>query len=159
MRPKPFVPEILEEDDSFVRDKTTGVVWHRVFHRPLYADTDRSQVVYHANYLRFFEISRASLMRTIGNPYKKVEEGGYVYPIVDLAITFHHPLQYDEPMWINCQPHQLEKVKVTFRYIITHAEEGMVVCKGHTTHCALGPSGRPTKVDPRTMKMWQEFKR
>jgi acyl-CoA thioester hydrolase len=50
--------------------------------RTLYADTDRSQVVYHANYLRYFEFGRASLMRDAAYPYREIEESGYVYPII-----------------------------------------------------------------------------
>jgi len=62
MRPKPFVPE-LHDRPSYVRDQKTDLVWHRCELRTLYVDTDRSQVVYHANYLRYFELGRASLMR------------------------------------------------------------------------------------------------
>jgi len=159
MRPKPFLPEEMEGEQNLVRNLTDGLVWHRVSHRPLYADTDRSQVVYHANYLRFFEFGRASLMRDIGYPYREIEERGFIYPIVDLGITFHYPLYYDEPMWINTRPHKREPVKVTFRYIITHAKNGEVVCMGYTTHCAIRKSGRPTRVDSRTIEMWNSFKR
>jgi acyl-CoA thioester hydrolase len=62
MRPKPFIPEFLDKP-SLVRDTNSGKIWHRCEQRTLYADTDRSQVVYHANYLRYFEFGRASLMR------------------------------------------------------------------------------------------------
>jgi len=159
MQPKPFLPELLDGDERFVRDATSGLVWHRVFHRPLYADTDRSQVVYHANYLRYFELGRATLMRDVGYSYREVEESGYVYPIIDLAIRFHHSLHYDDPMWVHTRPICLERIKVSFDYLITHAESGAVVCLGHTSHCALNASGRPTPVDQRTVKMWETFPR
>ena len=29
MKPKPFVPEIYKNNEKFVRDKTTGLIWHR----------------------------------------------------------------------------------------------------------------------------------
>ena len=59
MRPKPFRPEPLDPPRSdYVRDAATGLVWHRASYRSLYVDTDRSQVVYHANYLRYFEVGR-----------------------------------------------------------------------------------------------------
>jgi acyl-CoA thioester hydrolase len=50
MRPKPFKPEIYNNDEKYVRYLTTGFVWHRSQNRTLYADTDRSEVVYHSNY-------------------------------------------------------------------------------------------------------------
>ena len=161
MRPRPFLPESLADHPGrgFVRDQTSGTVWHRVHHRVLYADTDRSGVVYHAHYLRYFELGRASLMREVGFPYREVEESGYVYPIVDLAIRYHTPLGYDSPMWVHTQPAQLERVRVTFEYTITHAESGALVCRGHTCHCALNAKGVPVAVDPRTVEMWKVFPR
>ena len=157
MRPKPFHPDIYKGDERYVRDRVGGLVWHRVFHRSMYIDTDRSGVVYHSNYLRYFELGRGTLMRDVGYPYDAVEKSGYVYPIVETGLTFHKPLFYDDPMWIHTRPAMLERVKVRFDYVVTHAETGAVVCKGFTTHCALDKSMKPTPVDPATVKMWRSF--
>ena len=157
MRPANFSPEVIDKKGQFIRDRTTGLVWHRAFARPLYADTDRSQVVYHANYLRYFEIGRTSLMRDLGYTYRKVEEAGYVYPIVELGVNFYSPLYYDDPMWIHSRPAELKRVKVKFDYIVTHAETGNIVCKGFTLHCALNLSGRPVQVDQKSMDLFKTF--
>jgi acyl-CoA thioester hydrolase len=159
MRPKEFRPRVSENDERFVVDEATGTTWHRVFHRALYADTDRSGVVYHANFLRFFELGRTSLMRDIGYPYKQVEDAGTVYPVVELGITYHRPLHYDSPMWIHTRPATLERVRVTFEYVITHAETAELATRGFTRHCALGPKGTPTAVDPITARCWEDFPR
>jgi len=152
-----FEPRIIEADRPFFRDGLDGRVYHRVFHRVLYADTDRSGVVYHANYLRYFELGRASLMRELGFPYKQVEESGYMYPVVDLGVRYEHPLGYDNPMWIFTCPAELERVKVRFEYVIQHGESGRVVCRGHTLHCAVDSRGRPRAVDPITVKTFSGF--
>jgi len=157
MRPKPFRPEELGNNAPYVRDRQTGLCWHLCMNRILYADTDRSSVVYHANYLRYFEFGRASLMRDTAYPYREVEESGYVYPIIDLGIQFYEPLHYDDPMRIHTRPADLERVKLRFDYIITHAESGALVCKGFTKHCALNASGKPTAVDPKTVHLWKTF--
>ncbi len=65
---------------SIMRDLETGLVWHRCWQRTLYADTDRSNVVYHANYLRYFEFGRTSLMREAEYPYKEIEAKGMCIP-------------------------------------------------------------------------------
>ena len=62
MRPKPFLPESLNESGPYVRDQTSSLVWHQCGLRTLYADTDRSQVVYHANYLKYFERAREGVI-------------------------------------------------------------------------------------------------
>ncbi|HQL01087.1 MAG TPA: thioesterase family protein [Smithellaceae bacterium] len=157
MKPKPFVPEIYKNDEKFVRDRTTGYVWHRATYRTLYADTDRSQVVYHSNYLRYFEFGRTSLMRDVAYSYKEIEESGYVYPIYDLGVTFYQPLFYDDVMYIHTRPVNLERVRLQFDYVITHAQKGYLVCTGFTKHCAANAAGKPVAVDPKTVGLWQTF--
>jgi acyl-CoA thioester hydrolase len=157
MKPKPFSPETQPTRSFYFRDRATGLYWHRCMNRILYADTDRSDVVYHANYLRYFEYGRASLMRDTAYPYKEVEADGYVYPIIDLGIQFYEPLHYDDPLYVYTRPAELERVKLRFDYVITHAESGALVCKGFTKHCALRASGKPTAVDSKTVQLWKTF--
>ena len=157
MKPKPFMPEIYNNDERFIRDMTTGVIWHRCQHRTLYADTDRSEVVYHSNYLRYFELGRASLMRDAAYPYREIEESGFVYPIIDLGITFFKPLYYDDLIWIHTRPVELERVRLKFDYLITHAETNDLICRGFTRHCALNKKGRPVAVDEKTIHLWKTF--
>ena len=157
MRPKPFLPEPLPDDPRFVRDRTSGLVWHRVESRVLYADTDRSGVVYHSNYLRYFELGRCSYMRDVGYPYAVVEDSGHVYPIVELGLKFFRPLTYDCPMWVLSRPADRDRIRVRFDYVITHAETGELVCQGFTLHCAMNRRGRPVAVDPITVNAWRSF--
>lgn len=157
MKPKPFLPDALAADERYVRDKTTGLIWHRCRNRTLYADTDRSSVVYHANYLRYFELGRATLMRDAAYPYREVEDDGYVYPIIETGLTFYQPLYYDDPMWIHTRPAELERVRLKFEYVVTHAETRLLICKGFTRHCALNAAGRPIAVDPKTVQLWKNF--
>ena len=124
MKPKPFQPEPFDGAPNYVRDDSGGQVWHRCHTRVLYADTDRSQVVYHGNYLRYFEFGRASLMRDAGYPYKAVEENGFVYPIIEIGLKYFSPLHYDDPIWVNTRPADLERVRLSFDYLITHRETG-----------------------------------
>ena len=157
MKPKPFQPESYGDDGRYCRDLATGLVWHRCQMRTLYADTDRSNVVYHANYLRYFEFGRCELMRDAAYPYREIEEDGYVYPIVDMRIQFQQPLYYDDPMWIHTRPADRERVRLRFDYLITHGETGADICRGYTLHCALNGKGIPVAVDPKTVQLWKNF--
>lgn len=159
MKPKPFVPESLNGQPNYVRDLSGGRVWHRCETRVLYADTDRSQVVYHGNYLRYFEFGRASLMRDAGYPYKAVEENGFIYPIFEIGLKYVSPLRYDDPIWINTRPADLERVRLSFAYVITHGDTGELICTGTTRHCATNPAGVPVGIDDQTRHLWQTFPR
>lgn len=157
MKPAPFVPIPAKEGEPFVQDENGGSYWHRCRQRTLYADTDRSQVVYHANYLRYFEYGRASLMREIGYPYREIEQSGYVYPIIEVGVQYYRPLYYDDPMVIYTRPSELERVRLRFDYVITHEESGQIACKGFTRHCAVNANGTPVEVDEKTAGIWEKF--
>ena len=96
-------------------------------------------------------------MRDVAYSYKEIEQSGYVYPIIDLGISFYQPLYYDDLMYIHTRPVNLERVRLQFDYLITHAEKGHIICKGFTKHCALNLSGNPVAVDPKTVQLWKSF--
>ena len=156
MKPKPFRPESTD-NPKYVKDQTTDNIWHQCKSRILYADTDQSQFVYHANYLRFFELGRASLMRDTAYSYHEIEKSGYVYPIIEVGIRYHSALHYDDPMLIHSRPGELERVRLRFDYVITHEETGKIVCIGFTKHCAINASGKPVGIDEKTRHLWKSF--
>ncbi|OQX14238.1 MAG: acyl-CoA thioester hydrolase [Desulfobulbaceae bacterium A2] len=127
--------------------------------RTLYADTDRSQVVYHANYLKYFEFGRASLMRQLDYPYKQIEESGYIYPIIKTELNYYTPLFYDDLFYIHTRPTTMELVKLQFDYLLTRAEGGEILCTGFTRHCAVNSRGIPVEIDEKTIRLWQAFPR
>ena len=157
LKPQHFVPEILDGDKRYVRDKIGGHIWYRCKHRTLYADTDRSQVVYHANYLRYFEFGRASLMRDVAYSYREIEASGYLYPIIEIGVTYYTPLYYDDAICIHTRPAELERVRLRFDYVITNESTDEIVCKGFTRHCAVNASGVPVEVDEKTNRLWKIF--
>jgi len=159
MKPKPFIPMDSGIDGNYVRNKTDGFIWHQCSMRTLYADTDRSQVVYHGNYLRYFEFGRASLMRDVAYPYLEVEESGFLYPIIETGIQYYSPLKYDDQAAIYTRPSGLERVRIRFEYIITHAHNNDIVCIGFTRHCATNKKGIPVAVDEKTLHLWETFPR
>ena len=159
MRPKPFIPEPLPDHSSHIRDVNSGLIWHRCELRTLYVDTDRSQVVYHANYLRYFELGRATLMREASYPYKKIEESGFIYPIIKVDVNYFTPLFYDDLMYIHTRPATMELVKLQFDYLITNADSGELVCTGFTRHCAVNKDSIPVEIDQQTRRLWESFPR
>jgi len=157
MKPKPFIPVKIDNNDNYVSNKTDGHVWHRCKMRALYADTDRSQVVYHGNYLRYFEYGRTSLMRDVSYPYLEVEQSGYLYPVIEIGIQYYSPVSYDDQVFIQTRPADLERVRIKFDYIITHEHTNEIVCIGFTRHCAINTKGTPVAIDAKTLHLWKSF--
>ena len=52
---------------------------HDVTIRVRYAETDQMGVVYHSNYLIWYEVGRVELMRSLGFDYKRWKSGRHLY--------------------------------------------------------------------------------
>ena len=61
-----------------------------------YADTDQMGIVYHANYLKYFEISRTEMLRAQGIAYRDLEAQDILLQVVSAELAFHHPAHYDD---------------------------------------------------------------
>ena len=75
------------------------------FHGPLhlfpvrvyYEDTDVSGMVYHANYLRWFERARSDLLRLLGiEQGRALDEGLGNYTVAEVNIRFLVPARLDD---------------------------------------------------------------
>ncbi len=57
-----------------------------------YEDTDAMGVVYHANYLKFFERGRSELLSTaMGRTIADINQDGYLIAVYHAGITFRRP--------------------------------------------------------------------
>ena len=54
--------------------------------RVRYAETDKMGIVYHGNYLIWFEVGRIVLLDEIGLPYRDVEKAGFRLPVLEVGI-------------------------------------------------------------------------
>ena len=82
--------------------------------RVRYAETDQMGVVYHANYLNYFEVGRVEWLRKKGLSYKKLEDEGIGLPIVNINISYKKSAKYDDLLTINTTLKSFEGVKVYF---------------------------------------------
>lgn len=115
--------------------------------RVRYADTDAMGVVYHANYLVWFEVGRVELMRHWGIPYKQFEEMGIFVPVVESTIRWIYPARYDDLLRIEPRVAELSPAKVKFAYRIVRAEDDRLLCEGYTLHGFLdAKAGRPVAL-------------
>lgn len=121
-----LVVEKIAIDKSFVLKNSTSV-------RVRYADIDKMGIVYNGNYLRFFEIGRTELIRSLGMSYLEMENKGYILPLVSAHVEFRKPAFYDDLLVIETQ---LEPTKISatieFDYFIYRAKE--LIATGYTIH-------------------------
>lgn len=87
--------------------------------RVIYADTDRMGVVYHGTYLRFLEHARVEFIRELGFAYADMERMGFGLPVIDLAVTYLVPAEYDDIISVHVGLAKLTAARVDFVYELT----------------------------------------
>ncbi|MEZ6195022.1 MAG: thioesterase family protein [Planctomycetota bacterium] len=122
------------------------VAVHRTEIRVRYADTDRAGVVYHANYLVFFEVGRTEMMRELGCPYSALEARGFVMPVIESRLAFRAPARYDDRLTVESELLEVERVRFKIGTRVIHAETDKVLAEGWLRLACTGPDGRPTPI-------------
>ena len=87
---------------------------HQVEVRVRYSETDQMGVVYHGNYIPYFEIGRVEWLRNKGISYKSMEESGIALPIVSMNINYKKSARYDEMLTVHTTFKSQSSVKIEF---------------------------------------------
>ncbi len=99
--------------------------------RVTYKDTDRMGYSYYGNYPTYYEIGRTEFLREMGLTYKKLEEDGYLLPIVKMIIEYIKPAVYDDLLTIKTIFKKIHQIKVEFDYEIFNSKSELIN-KGYT---------------------------
>ena len=118
--------------------------------RVRYAETDQMGVVYHSNYLIWFEVGRVELIRQMGLDYKRMEiEEGCGIAVVEATCRYKAPARYDDVLVVKTRITGARGSVVKFGYAIERAEDGVLLCEGSTTHVVVGRDMRKTAMPKR----------
>ena len=106
--------------------------------RVRYAETDQMGVVYHSNYLIWFEVGRVELIRQLGLNYRQMEEEGCGIAVVDVHARYKAPARYDDELVIETRLLAARGAVVRFGYRILRIADGLLLCEGETMHVVVG---------------------
>jgi len=111
--------------------------------RVRYAETDQMGVVYHANYLVWFEVGRVEFIRQLGMDYKNMEqEDGAMIAVAEVTARYKAPARYDDELIVRTSLAGVRGSIVRFRYVVVRAanalDDEVVLCEGETVHFVVG---------------------
>ncbi|PWU68765.1 acyl-CoA thioesterase [Gracilibacillus dipsosauri] len=98
-----------------------------------YQETDQMGVVYHANYLIWFEIGRTAFIEELGFQYHEMEAEGVVSPVVDASISFKQPIRYGGDAFVETWIEDYNGIRTTYGYRILNDKKEVAVT-GKTQH-------------------------
>ncbi|KAA1040290.1 acyl-CoA thioesterase [Macrococcus equipercicus] len=120
-----------------------------------YAETDKMGVVYHANYLIWFEVARTDFIEKAGFSYAEMEEAGVISPVIDAQLTYKNSVTYPEKVTVLTWIESYSKLKTVYAYKVVK-EDGSVAATGTTTHILMKRgTNRPIRLD-RHFPEWHE---
>ncbi len=116
-----------------------------------YFDTDQMGVVWHGNYIKYFEMAREELFRSLGLPYAELEMAGVMMPIVDVAVEYKFPAHYDEVLSVETRVAEPPRSRIRVEYVITNAR-GEVNATGSTTLAFIDAATRRPCRPPASLR-------
>ncbi|CDQ19622.1 acyl-CoA thioesterase [Halobacillus karajensis] len=98
-----------------------------------YQETDMMGVVYHANYLVWFEIGRTAFIEGLGFLYSEIEQQGVVSPVIDAQVSFKKPVRYGDEVHIRTWVENYDGLRVAYGYeVVVNNDE--IAVTGVTKH-------------------------
>ena len=123
-----------------------NVAHHTIETRVTYAETDAMGIVYYANYLRWFEMGRTELMRSLGISYKEMEANGTFLPVSEVFCKYIISAKYDDVLDIETSVEFLKRASIQFTYRILRKTDGAELINGKTLHAFVDREGKIVKA-------------
>ncbi len=126
--------------------------------RVRYAETDQMGVVYHANYLVWFEVGRVEMIRQMGMSYKDMEsEEECGIAVAEVTARYKAPARYDDELTIRTTLRSVRSSLIRFGYEVVRVEDGVVLCVGETVHVVVGSDMKRRPLPEKYAKRFAEW--
>lgn len=126
--------------------------------RVIYADTDAMGIVYHTNYIKWFEIGRNELMRQLGFVYAEMEKMGYNLPLTKVSCHYLLPARYDQILVIETKIDYIKRASVRFNNYIWDEEKRKLLVEGYTVHACTNSEGKVRRLPKQIMDLIIKYK-
>lgn len=97
---------------------------------------DPMEVVWHGNYVRFFEQARCALLDKLDYNYPQMRDSGYAWPIVDMRVKFVRPVRFAQVIDVCATLVEYEN-RIKISYLVSDAATGEKITKGFTIQVAV----------------------
>jgi acyl-CoA thioester hydrolase len=125
---------------------------HRLAVRVYYEDTDFTGVVYHANYLRFFERGRSDYLRLAGISHTDLlgrpDPGAFV--VTQIAVDYRKAARIDDALLVRTTYDTIKGPRLWISQSITRGDE--VIATAQVEAACIRPDGRPRRPPPELLR-------
>jgi len=111
-----------------------------------YADTDRMGIVYHTNYIKYFEVGRTEYLREVGYPYAWLEAEGIWLPVASVYCEYKSPARYDDLLVVNTRVAEMKSATIVMAYEIYRKDTDELLVRGETKHPVTDDKLKPIRL-------------
>jgi YbgC/YbaW family acyl-CoA thioester hydrolase len=120
-----------------------SVFRHR--HRVSYAECTVGNHIYHSRYLDLLEAARGEFMRHAGHPLLRLQDAGYIFPVIEARLRYHRPARYDDVLVIELRLTELSRLRLGVHHLVVR-EDGVRVVEAETLHVCTGLEEKPRRM-------------
>jgi len=139
---------------------TENYNWSETRLRVRYAETDQAGVVYHSNYLIWFEVGRVELCRDYGFNYRDMEtEADAFLPVTEARVKYRVPAKYDDEIIVRTRVVEIRSRAIKFAYEALRAGDETLLAEGETHHIVINGEGRAKAFPPKYAELMKGTRR
>ncbi len=121
--------------------------WFTAKLRVRYKETDQMGVVYHSNYLVWFDIARTELIRSVGISYQDMEDSGLLMPVIEACCQYRIPAKCEDNLLIKVRVSRYTGLRMNFEYEIIRELDNLLLATGETKHVFIDHDFKPRRLD------------
>lgn len=125
--------------------------------RVRYAETDAMGVVYHAEYLVWFEVGRGEYFRAMGQGYDEWEGQGYFLPVSEVYARYHAPARFGDLVTVQTWVEEIRSRSLTLGYRVCHATTRQRLVTGWTKHVCMNRQGQACRLPDELLQIMKEL--
>ena len=111
-----------------------------------YADTDSMGIVYHTNYIKYFEVGRTEFLREAGYSYARLEDSGIWLPVASVFCEYRSPARYDDLLEVCTWVGKFKSATIIMAYEIYRKNDGELLARGETKHPITDNKLKPVRL-------------
>lgn len=111
-----------------------------------YAETDQMGVIHHSVYPIWFEAGRTDFIKKMGLPYSKIEESGFLLPLIELKCTYKTFARYEDEILIKTSIARYTRTRIDFCYKVYKNDQKNPISYGETMHVWTNKGLKPINI-------------
>ena len=125
--------------------------------RVLFADTDAMGVIYHTNYIKWFEMGRNELMRQLGVPYTELGKLSLHLPLINVNCEYLKFGLYDQLLTVETEFAYIKRATVRFNSRIWDEDMQNLLAEGYTIHACTNNEGKIRRIPKLLLELINKY--